>query len=77
MGMLVYRLTISKLHIKGTDDNDINLSTKLKESLTVYSLVAKGFIISDRYLAKLCEYLPTADTIGRRGTSGLCSLGRP
>ena len=53
-GILVNRLTISKLHINGILFSDRISLVKLKESLTLYGLVARGLIMSDKYLGNLC-----------------------
>ena len=45
-GMLVYRLKLSKLHIKGTDDNDINLSTIQLMSLSSVPFMCSFDIVS-------------------------------
>ena len=65
--MLVNRLTISKLHINGIEGTDNTSFTNVKESLTVYSLLARGFRMSLRNFARLCEKLLMADTIGFDG----------
>ena len=53
--MLVNRLTMSKLHINGIEGTDNISLTNVKESLTVYSLLARGFRMSLRNFARLCE----------------------
>ena len=80
-GMLVKRLSTSRLAITQSGSSFTTSSEKENESWTVKSLTAKGDKKRTKKFARLYVGVPMADNIGRKNGqlfwTGLCTLARP